>query len=123
MAETQTADAHLTAALRAPTPKYVSATRDGVLLYVHRTSNTIYIPASLRSQILNWYHTTLQHPGIKRMQATIKENFYWPGLDTAVEQLVQACPICQQYKITAVNVTVRYRFPPVTHASRGRKCT
>jgi hypothetical protein len=102
IAAAQTADEHLTAALHTPTPKYVSSTRDGVLLYTHRASNCIYIPASLRTSIMQWYHTTLQHPGIKRMQATIKENLYWPGLDAAVEKLVQACPVCQQYKITAV---------------------
>ncbi len=102
MAEAQTADEHLQAALRITPPKYVSAMRDGVLLYVHSTNNSIYVPASLRSKILQWYHTTLQHPGIKRMQATVKENLYWLGLDSAVEKLVQECPVCLQYKLTAV---------------------
>jgi hypothetical protein len=34
--------------------------------------------------IMQWFHTTLQHPGIKRMQATLRESFYWPGMDAAV---------------------------------------
>jgi hypothetical protein len=76
--------------------------RDGVLLYVNSNNNSTYVPEALRSQLLQWYHITLQHPGIKRMQATVREHFYWPGIDAAVEQLVHACPICQQYKITAV---------------------
>jgi hypothetical protein len=44
----------------------------------------------------------LQHPGITRMQATMKENLNWPGLDAAVEKMVQKCPVCQKYKITAI---------------------
>jgi hypothetical protein len=37
-----------------------------------------------------------------RMQVTIEENLYWPGLNAAVEKMVQKCPVCQQYKITSV---------------------
>jgi hypothetical protein len=74
MADAQTTDSHLQAALRTDTPKYVLAMRDGVLLYVYHNNNGIYVPEALRSPILQWYHTTLQHPGIKRMQATVKEN-------------------------------------------------
>jgi hypothetical protein len=71
-------------------------------VYVHTPTQTIYVPASLRAAILQWYHTSLQHPGIKRMQCTVKENFYWPSVDAAIEKLVRACTTCQQCKITAV---------------------
>jgi hypothetical protein len=36
--------------------------------------NTIYIPISLRKRIVWWYHTYLQHPGITRMEATLRQN-------------------------------------------------
>jgi hypothetical protein len=108
MAEAQTADEHLQAALRITPPKYVSAMRDGVLLYVHSTNKSIYVPASLRSRILQWYHTTLQHPGIKRMQATVKDNFYWPGLDSAVEKLVRG------QRPSSMWGNVFFAFVPVT---------
>jgi hypothetical protein len=38
----------------------------------------------------------------KHMQATVKENSYWPGIGTAVDAVDQACKVCQQCKITAV---------------------
>jgi hypothetical protein len=34
--------------------------------------NIIYIPQSLRKRILWWYHRYLQHPGIIRMEATLR---------------------------------------------------
>jgi len=36
------------------------------------------------------------------MQAAVRENFYWPGMDATVESLVRTCAICQQCKLTAV---------------------
>jgi hypothetical protein len=35
--------------------------------------NKIYIPISLRKRIVWWYHTYLQHPGITRMEATLRK--------------------------------------------------
>ena len=82
--------------------KYSQSVRDGVSLYVKTDTDTIYVPPTHRPDILNWYHTTLQHPGIKRMQATLREHFYWPGMDAAVTELVRTCATCQTCKITAV---------------------
>jgi hypothetical protein len=39
---------------------------------------------------------------VKRMQATMRENLHWPGIDAAIKIMVQQCPLCQWYKITAV---------------------
>jgi hypothetical protein len=50
---------------------------------------------------LQWYHLTLQHPGVKCIQATLKEHFYWPGVDAVVSQ-VCTCNTCQKCKLTAV---------------------
>ena len=54
--------------------------RETVKLYVHHQHETIYVPVPLCTYLLQWYHLTLQNPGMKRMQATLKENFYWPGV-------------------------------------------
>jgi hypothetical protein len=37
-------------------------------------NNKIYIPISLRKRIIWWYHTYLQHPGITRIEATLRQN-------------------------------------------------
>lgn len=65
-------------------------------------TEAIYVPPSLCQNILQWHHIILQHPSIKCMQATLHENFYWPGIDAAVEALVSTCPTCQSCKLTAV---------------------
>ena len=48
----------------------------------------IYVPKILRSDMLQWYHVNLRHPGIDRMYATIRQNFLWPGLKREVTNLV-----------------------------------
>jgi hypothetical protein len=42
--------------------------------------NKIYIPISLRKRIVWWYHTYLQHPGITRIEATLRQKLAWPNL-------------------------------------------
>jgi hypothetical protein len=47
------------------------------------------------------------------MQYTVKESFYCPGIDAAIDTLVRACATCQQCKITAVK---KYgKIPLPTH--------
>jgi hypothetical protein len=78
-------------------------------------TDSIYVPASLRAAILQWFHTILQHPGIKRMQATVKEHFYWPGIDAAIEAVIRACAVCQKCKITAVKKYGKIPLPTHRH--------
>jgi hypothetical protein len=51
----------------------------------------IYIPQSLRKRIVWWYHTYLQHPGIKCMEATLMQNLVCPNLRKDVEAAVKNC--------------------------------
>lgn len=60
----------------------------------------IVVPPKLRKGIVQWYHTTLCHPGATRTEATIAQHFYWKGLRTDVEELVKYCPGCQHLKKT-----------------------
>ncbi len=109
-------------ALAKQPPKYEKAVREGINLYVQVNTAAIYVPAVLRASILQWYHTTLLHPGIKRMQATLKEHFYWPGVDAAVESLVCTCTMCQKCKLTAVKKYGRSRCLPTISSPLGKKC-
>jgi transposase InsO family protein len=67
------------------------------LLYV-TPKNLIRVPTSLRSPIIEWYHNMLMHPGVQRMEETLKMHFAWPGLTEDVHKFVQACPECQCFK-------------------------
>jgi hypothetical protein len=57
--------------------------------------NKIYIPISLRKRIVWWYHTYLQHTGITRMEATLRQNITWPNLINDVEAAVTNFHECQ----------------------------
>ena len=58
----------------------------------------IYIPTSLRTRILHWYHTYLVHPGSTRMLQTIQTTMHWHGIRQQVEDYVKTCPVCQLTK-------------------------
>jgi hypothetical protein len=88
-------DEPLKTALALPQPVYKKIVRDSVELYVNVKQEMIYVPVSLRDSLLQWYHLTLQHPGVKHMEATLKENFYSPSIDAAVEKIVKTCDTCQ----------------------------
>ncbi len=83
LAKKQLTNDHLKQALQKAAPDYVELMRDGLKIYVCKHTDTIYIPASLRAAIIQWYHTSLQ-------QATMKENFYWPSIDAAIDTAVMA---------------------------------
>jgi hypothetical protein len=40
----------------------------------------IVIPATLQDRVIQWYHEILCHPGIKRTEFTIRQNFTWSTL-------------------------------------------
>jgi hypothetical protein len=58
----------------------------------------IFIPKTLRERIIAWYHTYLVHPGKTRMEATIRQNFTWPGLTPQVGEWCRTCHTCQVFK-------------------------
>jgi hypothetical protein len=55
----------------------------------------VYIPQSIRKRIVWWYHTYLQHPGITRMEATLRQNLTWPNIRKDVEAAVNNFHECQ----------------------------
>ena len=55
----------------------------------------MYIPRSLRNQILEWYHVILQHPGATSTKKTIRQRMNWPGLKKYVNEYVKYCKQCQ----------------------------
>ncbi len=101
IAELQTTDEQLASASMKPNSPFKKIMRDNTELFVHQQTEAIYVPYCMRTKLLHWYHDCLQHPGVRRMQSTIKENLYWPGMDQAIAMYVKTCALCQQYKITA----------------------
>jgi hypothetical protein len=40
----------------------------------------IVIPGQLQKHVINWYHTTLCHPGMKQTEETIGQHLWWPKM-------------------------------------------
>ena len=77
--------------------EYQSKEIEGTMIVHYK--NKLYIPSSLREEILNWYHTNLLHPGVTRTTETIRQYMYWPKLDDDVKEHVRTCPQCQKNKL------------------------
>ena len=61
-------------------------------------NDKIIVPPSLQKRIVSWYHDYLQHPGQKRMEATLSQNLTWPSLRKDVDHYVRTCRKCQKNK-------------------------
>ncbi|CAM4502845.1 unnamed protein product [Lepidochelys kempii] len=53
----------------------------------------VIIPPPLRSQMLEQLHSG--HCGIVRMKEIARSYFWWPGLDSAIEEKAKTCMSCQ----------------------------
>lgn len=54
----------------------------------------LVVPSSLVAQIVATAHET--HQGIGRTKARLREQFWWPRMDSHVEEAVHNCSICQE---------------------------
>jgi len=61
----------------------------GILLKGHN----IVIPESLRNNILEIAHK--QHLGAVKIKSLLREKVWWPGISSAVDQMVASCHTCQ----------------------------
>ncbi|XP_043246361.1 uncharacterized protein K02A2.6-like [Amphibalanus amphitrite] len=52
----------------------------------------IVVPSVLRQHLLEQAHES--HPGIVRTKQRLREIFWWPGMDAAVENIVKSCTVC-----------------------------
>ena len=59
----------------------------------------ICIPDSKLDEIIQWHHTHLGHPGIKRTSNTITLHYYHPRLSAHCEHLISCCDACQRNKL------------------------
>lgn len=62
--------------------------------------NRLFVPPSVRSDVLLWAHTTRLtcHPGIRRTLDFVSQKFWWPAMGKDVREFVMACTTCSQNK-------------------------
>ena len=69
---------------------------NGLLLH----NNLVYVPESLRLQLLQDHHDTplAGHFGINKTLSLITCNYCWPGMKQTIENFVKSCSTCQRSK-------------------------
>jgi transposase InsO family protein len=76
--------------------KYKKRKIEGAEIVTHH--KLIVIPKTLQKRIVAWYHHYLAHPGMTRLEATLRETMTWLNMRKDIESHVRTCPQCQKYK-------------------------
>jgi hypothetical protein len=58
----------------------------------------IVVPTTMQAKLVQWYHSTLMHPGETRMELTIGQHYYWKNLRTSMKHVCGRCNVCQLTK-------------------------
>ena len=90
------------------------------LLLICSSNGKIVVPKALQSQIVQWYHTYLCHPGLNRTEETIQQNFIWKNLRQTVQDVCRKCPTCQLTKCSSKNY--RHLPPNKQKQYHGKSC-
>ena len=53
----------------------------------------IVIPNAVRKRLMDREH--LAHPGIAKMQNSLRAKYFWPGIKADVRRIVEGCEACQ----------------------------
>jgi len=65
----------------------------------HRTGHwKIFLPKSLITPTIDYYHRILHHPGATRLHQSISTHFYFNSMRSAINSFIKACDICQRVK-------------------------
>ncbi len=60
----------------------------------------VWVPKELQQRIVEWYHSNLQHAGVKQTINSIGQTFAWKDLSMMVKKHVSTCDSCQCNKQT-----------------------
>ena len=69
----------------------------------------LVLPQTLRESIFKAYHDDLDHQGDDRTVSLIKRLFFWPYMDSDIQDKVRQCVSCVKRKV-APNRAAEYRF-------------
>ncbi|XP_011171782.2 uncharacterized protein K02A2.6-like [Solenopsis invicta] len=76
----------------------------------------VFIPASLRSEILKELHCT--YPGISKMKNLARRYCYWRNIDKEIEELVRSCPECAKIQNEPKKVSLHHWEDPKINFQR-----
>ena len=53
----------------------------------------IVVPEAMRKRLMDREH--LAHPGVTKMQGSLRAKYFWPGIEGDVRRIVEGCEPCQ----------------------------
>ena len=71
-------------------------TTEGVELAHYKIK--MYVPDILKDAIVELYHKMLVHPGTSRLEAKLRQVYWWPNLRKDVAKCCNHCHMCQMAK-------------------------
>jgi hypothetical protein len=96
LAHYQKLDKELLRKVQAPKSNYQTMELEDETLISH--NDKIVVPEALQDRLIEQYHNLLNHPGMTRMEATIRHAFDFRGLREKVKNCCRTCHICQLTK-------------------------
>lgn len=76
--------------------------KDGVLYrssqFKGQSYKQLLLPEVVREEVFQALHDDLGHQGRDRTTSLFKQRFFWPGMDSYIEEKVQQCPRCIKRK-------------------------
>ena len=75
-----------------------------------RTIKQLVLPRCYIPDVFKMLHTNIGHPGRDRTMSLLRDRFYWPGMYSDVEQMIEGCSRCirrkapDQRRVPLVNI-------------------
>ena len=75
-----------------------------------RTIKQLVLPRCYISEVFKLLHTNIGHPGRDRTLSLLRDRFYWPGMYSDVERMIEGCSRCirrkapDQRRVPLVNI-------------------
>ena len=65
------------------------------------------VPDQWRDRLLTGFHDDLGHPGVTRLNATLRSKYYWHGMTLDCQRHVATCKVCQVVKPNRVRAPLQ----------------
>jgi len=75
----------------------------GTINLIVDKNNKIMVPQDLQIPMIKFYHDHLIHPGMTRLEKSLRQHFVWTKLTQQVQDYVKTCKTCMEAKIPPGN--------------------
>ena len=76
--------------------------RDGIIMRERYDSLKIYVPESLRENLISKTHLDYGHIGYSKVLRLISIKFFWPKMNDDIKNSIEKCLVCQRNKLSRI---------------------